>query len=147
MQYNPYTEFVTDMVGTIDRYKKQGRDKTQTLVKKINNSVYGVNIRRHVNNQYICVTENWMSYNQYSRFKEWFPMKNGDLLVKLKDDVGVDDQDIAKSNNEIFCQLGSFRLGQSKRLLNNVVREGNGFYIKNIYYVITDSAYIHENIG
>ena len=54
-------------------------------------------------------------------------MKNHILIVKLENDAGVDDQDIARSINQIPCHLGSDILGDSKRLMNNVVREINGF--------------------
>ena len=37
-----------------------------------------------------------------SRVKEWWPMKKGDLIVKLEDDAGVDDQDLAKSIIKCF---------------------------------------------
>ena len=41
MQYNPYIDFVNDMVAKRDRYKIQGKEMLQTLSKKVNNSVYG----------------------------------------------------------------------------------------------------------
>ena len=57
------------------------------------------------------------------RVKEWWPMKNDKLLVELKDDNGVEDQDIAKSFNQMPCHIGSFILGLSKRILKNVILE------------------------
>ena len=39
MQYNPYTEFVNDMVAKRDRYKKHGKGLLQTLSKKITDSL------------------------------------------------------------------------------------------------------------
>ena len=42
-------------------------------------------------------------------------MKNGILIVKLEDVGGVDDQDIAKSINEVPCHLGSYVQAHSKR--------------------------------
>ena len=29
--------------------------------------------------------------------EEWWPMKKGKLIIKLKDEAGVDNQDIAKT--------------------------------------------------
>ena len=46
MQYNPYVDFVNDLVGKRDLFKNQGKDWSQTLFKKCNNSVYGRIIRR-----------------------------------------------------------------------------------------------------
>ena len=42
------------------------------------------------------------------------------------------------------CHLGSYILGHSKRLMNNVFREIDGSYSNNSYYRDPDSAYIHE---
>ena len=40
--------------------------------------------------------------------------------------------------------FGSFILSHSKRLMNDVFREIDGFYSNNIYYGDTDSGYIHK---
>ena len=78
-----------------DLFKSQGKDLLQNLAKKIGLSVYGGNIRKDINEEYKCVTENWMRENFDDRVKEWFPLKNGNLIVKLEDDEGVDDYDKA----------------------------------------------------
>ena len=76
-----------------------------------------------------------------------WPMKNGNIIGKLEDDAGIDDQDLAKSINQMPCHLGSYILGQSKRLLSEVVREIDGFHSDNINYGNTDSAYILKKTG
>ena len=76
--------------------------------------------------------------------KEWWPLKNGISLVRLEYDAGVVDLDIAKKIKQVYCQLGSCILGHSKRLMNIVIREIDGFYCNNVYYGDTDSAYFHE---
>ena len=143
MQNKTYTEFVKVMVAKCDLYKK-GKDLLQTLAKKIANPVYGGNIRRDVNDQYKRVTKNWMKENYDYRVKERRPMKNGNLIVKLEDDVGVDGQDITKSINQIPCHLGSYILGHSERRMNHVIREIDSLYSNNIYYGDMDSSYIPE---
>ena len=144
LEFNPYTEFVTDMFQKRDLFKSQGKDLLQNLAKKIGLSVYGGNIRKDINEEYKCVTENWMRENFDDRVKEWFPLKNGNLIVKLEDDEGVDDFDKAKSINTMPSHFGSYILSHSKRLMNNVFREIDGFYSNNIYYGDTDSGYIHK---
>ena len=144
LEYNPYTEFVTDMFQKRDLFKSQGKDLLQNLAKKIGLSVYGGNIRKDINEEYKCVTENWMRENFDDRVKEWFPLKNGNLIVKLEDVEGVDDFDKAKSINIMPSHFGSYILSHSKRLMNNVFREIDGFYSNNIYYGDTDSGYIHK---
>ena len=97
LEYNPYTEFVKDMFEKKrDLIKSQEKDLIQNLAKKIGLSVYGGNIRKDINEEYKFVTENWMKENFDDRIKEWFPLKNGNFKVKLKDD---DDFDKVKSVN------------------------------------------------
>ena len=144
LEFNPYTEFVTDMFQKRDLFKSQGKDLLQNLAKKIGLSVYGGNIRKDINEEYKCVTENWMRENFDDRVKEWFPLKNGNFIVKLEDDDGVDDYDKAKSKNTMPSHFGSFILSHSKRLMNDVFREIDAFYNNIIYYTDTDSGYIHK---
>ena len=85
-----------------------------------------------------------MRENFDDRIKEWFPLKNGNFIVKLEDDEGVDDFDKAKSINTMPSHFGSNILSHSKRLMNEVFREIDGFYSNNIYYGDTDSGFIHK---
>ena len=79
----------------------------QNLAKKIGLSVYGGNIRKNNNEKYKCVTETWMTENFDDRVKEWFPLKNGNLIVKLKDNERVDNYDKSKSVNMMLSHFGS----------------------------------------
>ena len=63
LEYNPYTELVAMMFERKDLFKSQGRDWLQNVAKKIGLSVYGGNIRKDINEEYKCVTENWMREN------------------------------------------------------------------------------------
>ena len=110
LEFNPYTETVTDMFEKRDLFKSQGKDILQNLAKKIGLSVYGGNIRKDINEEYKCVTEAWMIENFDDRVKQWFPLKNGNLIVKLQDDEGVDDYDKAKIINTMPSHFGSFIL-------------------------------------
>ena len=60
LEYNPYIDFVTDMLEKRDFFKSQGKHLLQNLAKKIGLSVYGGNIRKDTNDEYKCFTENWM---------------------------------------------------------------------------------------
>ena len=144
LEFNPYTELVTDMFEKRDLFKSQGKDLLQNLAKKIGLSVYGGNIRKDINEAYKCVNENWMKEIFDDRVKEWFPLKNGNIIVKLQDDERVDDFHKAKSINTMPSHFGSCILSHSKRLMNDVFREIDGFYSNNIYYGDTDSGQIHK---
>ena len=76
------------------------------------------------------------------RVKERFPLKNGYLLVKLHDDVVVDDYDKAKSVNTMPSHFGSYILSHDKRLMNEVINQIGGFYDTSMYYGDTDSRFL-----
>ena len=124
--------------------KSQGKYLLQNLAKKIGLSVYGVNIRKDINEDYICVTEIWMREDFDDSVGEWFPLKNGILIVKLEDDKGVDDYDKAKSVITMLSNFGCYILSHSRRLMNDVIKQIGGFCISGIYYTDTDSFYIHK---
>ena len=88
-----------------------------------------------------------MRENLDDRVKEWFPLKNGNIIVKLQDDGGIDYFDKAKSVNTMPSHFGSSILSQSKRLMNDGIWQIGGFYNITIYYTDTDSLYIHKNTG
>ena len=66
-----------------DLFESKGKDLLQNLANKMGLSVYGGNIRKDINGEYKCVTENWMREIFDDRVKEWFPLKNGKLIKKL----------------------------------------------------------------
>ena len=117
------------------------KDLLQNLAKNIGLSVCGGNIRKHSKEEYKCITESWMRENIDDRVKGCFPLTNGYLKVKLKDDIGVDDYDKAKS---MPSHVGSYILSHSIRMMNEVINQIGGFYDNTIYYTNTDSGYIHK---
>ena len=85
-----------------------------------------------------------MRVNFDDRVKEKFPLKNGNLIVKLEDNERDDDFDETKSVNTMPSHFGSYVLSHSKRLINEDIDQIGGFYINSIYYTDTDSLYIHK---
>ena len=137
LEYNFYTDFVTGMFEKRDLIKSQGKDLLQSLAKKIGLSVYGGNIGKDINEDYKCVTEIWMRENFDDWAKEWFPFNNGKLIVKIEDVKGVDDYEKAKSVNTTPSLFGNYFLSHSKRLMNDVNKQIDGFYNKSIQYTDT----------
>ena len=133
LENNPYTELVTDMFEKRDLFKLQRKDLIQNLAEKIGLTVYGGNFRKDINEEYNSVTENWMRENFDDRVKKWFPLKNGNLIVKLEDVEGVDDYDKATSVSTTPSHFGSYISSHSKRLMNDVIRQIGGFYNNSFY--------------
>ena len=59
-------------------------------------------------------------------------MKNGNLIVKLENDKGVDDYEKSKWTNTRPSHFGSCNLSLSKRLMSDVIRKNGGFYSNSI---------------
>ena len=116
----------------------------QTLAERVANSAYGRNIRGDFNDQFKCVTENWMREKYDDTVKKRLPLENGFLIVELEDNSVNEDQDIGKSMNRMPCLFSSFILRPSKRIMNEVIRETDGFYSNNFYYGDTKTPYIHK---
>ena len=67
---------------------------------------------------------------------------NGKYIVKIKKDDGLDGDNDVK--NTIPSHLGAFILSNSKRIMNNFLREINSFYNSSIYYGDTDCLKIEK---
>ena len=74
---------------------------------------------------------------------DYWKLPNGNYIVKLKkkDDGSEGGNDV---KNTLPSHLGAFILSNSKRIMNNFIREINGFYNNSIYYGDTDSLYIEK---
>ena len=145
LEFNPFERFIIDMSNKRNKFKEENKTLLQTLTKNVSNSVYGGCIRRDIEESYKCVTQNWMKNEYDDSVIEWFPLKNGNIMVKIKAKEGVDDEGISKKVNSQPCQLGSFILSHSKRLMNDVISALDGFKNNKIYYEDTDSIYIHND--
>ena len=106
------------------------------------NSLYGVQKRRHINESYHCKSEIWMKTEFDEDVLDFWKLPIGNYIVKMKKNDGLDDDCDIK--NTLPAVLGAFILSNSRRIMNQFIREVNGFYEKNIYYTDTDSLYIKK---
>ena len=68
---------------------------------------------------------------------DYWKLPNGNYIVKLKKDDGLDGDNDVK--NTLPSQLGAFILSKSKRIKNKFISEINGFYNNSIYFGDPDS--------
>ena len=109
------------------KYKDEKNDLLQKLIKLIMNSLYGFQIRRDNNESYYCKSETWMKTEFDENVLDYWKLTNGNYIVKMKRDDGLDDGCDIK--NTLPAVLGAFILSNSKRIMNNFIREINGFII------------------
>ena len=139
----PFRKVIEKLFASRQKYKDEKNDLMQGLVKLIMNSLYGVQIRRDINESYYCESENWMKTEFDENVLDYWKLPNGKYIVKMKKDDGLDDDCDIK--NPLPAVLGAFILSNSKRNMNIFIREINGFYNNSIYYGDTDSLYIEKN--
>ena len=124
------------------KYKDEKNDLMQKLIKLNMNSLYGVQIRRDINESYYCKSETWMKTEFDENVLDYWKLTNGNYIVKMKKDDGLDDD--CDIENTLPAVLGAFILSNSKRIMNNFIREINGFYNNSITYTDCDSLYIEK---
>ena len=89
------------------------------------NSLYGVQKRKDFNESNYCKSETWMKTGFDEIVLEYWRLPNGNYIVKMKKDDGLDDDCDIK--NTLPAVLGAFILSNSKRIMNNFIRQINGF--------------------
>ena len=139
---SPFRKVIEKLFALRQKYKDEHNDLMQKLVKLIMNSLYGVKIRKDIDQSYKCKSEPWMETEYDENVLDYWKLPNGNLIVKLKKDDGLEGDNDVK--NTLPSHLGAFILSNSKRIMNNFIREINGFYNNSIYYGDTDSLYIEK---
>ena len=140
---SPFRRVIEKLFALRQKYKDEKNDLMQRLVKLIMNSLYGVQIRKDINESYYCKSETWMKTEFDESVLDYWKLPNGNYIVKMKEDDGLDDDD-CDIKNTLPAVLGAFILSNSKRIMNNFIREINGFYNNSIYYTDCDSLYIEK---
>ena len=139
---SPIRKVIEKLFALRQKYKDEKNDLMQGLVELIMNSLYGVQIRRDINESYYCKSESWMKTEFDEIVLDYWKLPNGNYIVKMKRDDGLDDDCDIK--NTLPAALGAFILSNSKRIMNNFIKEINGFYNNSIYYGDTDSLYLEK---
>ena len=129
------------MFALRQKHKDEPNNLMQGLVKLFISSLYGVQIRRDIDEFYKRKSEHWLQRDYDENVLDYWRLPNGNYIVEFKEkDDGLDgDNDVKKT---LPSHLGSFILSNSERTMNNFIREKNGFYNISLYYGDTDSLYI-----
>ena len=141
---SPFRKVMEKIFALRQKYKDDHNDLMQSLVKLVMNSLYGVQIRKDIDQSYKCKSQHWMETEYDDNVLDYWKLPNGNYIVKLKEDDGLDSDNDVK--NTLPSKLGAFKLSNSKRIMNKFIREMNGFYHNSIYYGDTDSLYIEKKV-
>ena len=74
------------------KYIDENNDVMQILVILIMNSLYGEQIRKDIEESFECKSEAWMMTEYDERVLDYQRINHGNYIVKLKDDVGLEDE-------------------------------------------------------
>ena len=119
------------MFALRQKNKDERNDLMQNLVKLIMSSLYEVQIRKDINESYKTKSQNLMEAEYDDNKLDFCRLPNENYIVELERDDGLEgDNDV---NNALPSHLGAFILSNTKRIMNDFIREENGFH-KNSFY-------------
>ena len=127
---SPFRKVIEKLFTLRQKYIDEHKDLMQRLVELIMNSLYGVQIRKDIDHSYKCKSQHWMETEYDENVLDYWKLPNGKYTVKLKKDDGLEGDNDVK--NILPSHLGAFMLSNSKRNMNNFIREINGFYNNSI---------------
>ena len=74
---SPFRKIIEKLFALKQEYKDEGDDLMQNLIKLIMNSLYGVQIRKDVNELLNCKSELWMQTEYEDKVSEHWKLSNG----------------------------------------------------------------------
>ena len=118
---SPFREVIEKLIGLRQKYKDEHNDLVQRIVNIIMNSLYGVQIRKDIDQSYKCKSQHWMETECDENVLDYWKLPNGNYIVKLKKDDGLEGDNDVK--NTLPSHLGAFILSNSKRIMNNLLEK------------------------
>ena len=83
---SPYRKLLEKLIVLRKKYKEEHNDLMQGLVKLLMNSLYGIQIRRDIDQSYKCKSQHWMETEYDDNVLDYWRLSNGIYIVKLKKD-------------------------------------------------------------
>ena len=98
-----FTKVIEKLFGSRQKNKDEKNDLMQGLVKLVLNSLYGIQIRRDINESYYCKSETWKRKEFDETVLDYWRLPNGNSIVKMRKDDGLDDDcDIKNTLPAVF---------------------------------------------
>ena len=89
---SPFNKVIDRLFELRQKYIDENNDVMQLLIKLIMNSLYGEQIRKDIDESFECKSEAWMMTEYDERVLDYQRINLGNYIVKLKDDVGLEDE-------------------------------------------------------
>ena len=81
---SPFRKVIEKLFALRQKYKDEYNDLLQRLVKLIMISLYGVQIRKDVDQSYKCKSQHWMETEYDQNVLDYWKLPNRNYIVKLK---------------------------------------------------------------
>ena len=90
---SPFRKFIGKLFALRKKYNDEKNNFVlRGLVKLIMNSLYGVQIRKDINDSYYCKSQNWMKTEYDENVLDYWKLPNGNYFVKMKKGDGLADK-------------------------------------------------------
>ena len=122
---SPFRKVFDNLFALRQKYKDEGNEVMQLLVKLFMNSLCGEQIRKDIEEKFACKSEAWMMSEYDERVKDYWKISGNNYIVKMNYEAGLEDE--VKKLNTMPLHLGAFVLSNSKRSMNNFIHAFNGF--------------------
>ena len=139
---SPFKKVLEKLFTLEQKYKDEHNDWMHGFVKLIMYALYGIHIRKDIDQSYRFKSQHWMETEYDKNVLDYWKLPNETYIVRLNRDDGLDGDNEVKST--LPSHLGAFILSNKKRIMNNFIREINGLYNNKIYYGYMDSLYIEK---
>ena len=87
---SPFKKGIEKFFALRQKYKDEGNNLKQDLIKLIMNSLYGVQLRRDIDEFYKCKSQHWKETEYYEKVRDYWKLPNGTYIVELEKDDGLD---------------------------------------------------------
>ena len=81
-EISPFRKVIDKVFALRQKYKDEGNDVMQILVKFLMNSLYGEDIRKDIEEKFSCKSEMWMQTEYDERVKDYWKISNINILLR-----------------------------------------------------------------
>ena len=79
---SPFRKVIDKLFPSRQKYKDEGNDVMQLLMKLLMNSLYGENIRKDIEEKFACKSEAWMMTEYDERVKDYWKISGINISLK-----------------------------------------------------------------
>jgi hypothetical protein len=154
---SPFRSYIENLFELRKKYKAEGDEVGQDLIKLLLNSLYGKTVQKDIGHSMHVWSTKKLKANYDDLIMSRTEIRDGVWIVQRKKEVDNVDVTKEESENDIIkkgkkektCSevphhLGSFILAHARRLMNNFILAIDGFKTPCVAYSDTDSIYISK---